>query len=144
MRIDISSNMPELRARLQQRIENVPNALRAGISDATFSLFAYSRKLLTQLIYNKPIPRRPRSGRPQWRWSYQLRNAERMAVSAPYRELDVEGQVFTDPSSPAWRYHIRRHDLTTRPAPWRTLALAQYGRRAAERFKAAVRAWLLD
>lgn len=119
----------------------MPEAVRVGIAEATNTFWSYSRRLLKELIYNKSIPRRAKSGKPSWRRTYKLLNAERMAVTAPWRAMEVEGQVFTDPASPAFKYAARRHELKSRPAPWRAEAIKQGSNRAMEKFRKAIRDW---
>lgn len=139
---DVSTDFKKFINHLEKVREEAPQVYRQAISEATFVLYSAAVRLLKKLIYNVKIPRRKRSGKPQWRRTYKLLNAERMSVTTPYRSLDVTGLVFTDPSSPAWRYHRRRHNLEgPREAPWRFKATEEYGARAVKRVETVVKDW---
>jgi hypothetical protein len=139
---DIQINAAQFEQQLQRIAAEQPQKLQAAIADAGHWLWTVSKNWLTRLIYQKEIPRRPRSGRLAWRRTYDLRNAERLAVTT-----DAQGPVatiFTDPSSPAARYAEARHNLDrpspvdgrTRTAPWRTKAHEEGMSRAIDRVRA--------
>jgi hypothetical protein len=56
-------------SRVQRALEQVARAYSRRIQET-------SRAVLTEKIYSRPIPRRPRSGKPAWRRTGALRRAE--------------------------------------------------------------------
>ncbi len=126
MAIDIRHNAPQVERDLLYFIAAFPDAQKQALSVAGESLFVASRNFLTRLVYNQEIPKR-KNGKLAWR--RKMRNGGLLgAETYALKSNGTEFVIFTDPSSPAFRYHIFRHYLNRRSpidgrvrrAPWRT------------------------
>lgn len=122
--IDIKSNINQVAKELEARARELPHIAEQGVQAETEGLLAASRRWLDRLVYQSPIKRR-QNGKPSYRRTGALKAAEMAQVKG------TEGQVFTDPSSPAAQYAARVHNRK----PWRDRASAERGGSVADRMR---------
>ena len=138
MNITVGENLGDLERAMRDKGRKVPALVRKGVIDATALVYTTSRGLMSQLIYNQPIPRvrrrnraltksgrkRPARNVAAWRRSGDLLRGERYY-------LEGSGVNTTGTIDNAVPYAKARHDLNrpsrvdgkTRRAPWRTVAV---------------------
>lgn len=77
---------------------------------------AFCRKQMTTDIYAKPVPRRPRSGKPMWTRTGNLRRSERIGQRDPFTVTIVNDADYALP-----RHEMGKpgHRPTRYPAHWR-------------------------
>lgn len=121
MHINITTNIPQFQALVRQKSALAPAVVQKAVIDVTAVTLVESRNQLSAMVYNKPIPKRKRSGKPAWKRTNHLINQERS-----YHPSRFEGII--DNKAP---YAQARHDLNkpspidgkTRRAPWRRTAV---------------------
>jgi hypothetical protein len=145
MKIDLSSNLKQFEAQMRAQARAVPAVTKRALSAAAMSMLATSRNKLKELVYNKPVPRRPRSGKPRWRRGIRqgLLGAETVTQSSDGLTYTIQTRPGSDPAKPIknWSggYAEKRHEQKNfkyaRPAPWRTEARRIGEPRAIDQFR---------
>ena len=134
--LSINSNAEGVSRELIEQASAIPNLQKQAISAGVQSLFVRSKMMLTQLIYQKDIPRVTRTrgsnkGRTVLAWRRKMRSGGLLGAETFFIAADgSEGHIETDPNSPAAKYAFARHELNrpspidgrTRAAPWRKRA----------------------
>ena len=153
MNLKIDANAGQIERELLKRAQAVPNLTKTAVSVATQSLFVRSKALLTRLIYQKDIPkvtstRGKNKGQTVLAWRRNMRSGGLLGAETFFIASDgSEGRIETEPSSPAAKYALARHDLDrpspidgkTRSAPWRREAKEQGFDEAMQLFREALR-----
>ena len=95
----ITSNASRLAESWERRAQQLEPVMQKATTEATAVMYAESRKQLKELIYDKPVPKRPKSKKPEWNRTGTLRGAGRRRVAAP-----CLGIVYNDASYAAARH----------------------------------------
>ncbi len=119
MQITITSNIAEVAAQMGATAANIERAIQAGIKAATELVALPLSKARLEVIYHQPIPTL-KNGKAAWVRTGNLRDAE----EAAFPRADM-GVIQTNESSPAFAYSEPRHELQSRPNPWRDEARAE-------------------
>lgn len=141
----IGSNAKEIARQIREDAKRVSPAIRKGTIDGLAILYAGSRGLLSQLIYDVPIPRvRRRKRDPEthklgrnrfvalWKRTGQLLRGEKSFAPR------LEGDDWVGTIDNATPYAAYRHEQHLRPAPWRALTVQRFGGSARDAFLAAL------
>jgi hypothetical protein len=120
MNVKIELDKASLDKSLNDIQKKTDRGIRKAVTDVTAATLKESRKQLSELVYNKPIPSR-KNGKPAWKRTSNLIRQERMYMNNP-----LEGVI--DNHAP---YAEARHELdrpspvdgVTRRAPWREKAV---------------------
>ena len=120
MHISIKCDAEKVQKLLDSKAREAPIVIQKAVVDGTTQVLRTAREELSAQVYNKPIPKRKKSGKPAWKRSGNLIRQERMHFPRRF-----EGVV--DNRAP---YAHRRHELNkpspvdgvVRRAPWRKTA----------------------
>jgi hypothetical protein len=106
----------ELANRMKARAESVEPEFRKTTKGLATEALAFCRKRMTDLIYANAIPTRPRSGKPMWRRTGNLRRSERVELRDSYTAVVVNDANYALP-----RHEMGKdgHRQTRFPAHWR-------------------------
>lgn len=126
----------EIAALMERRTAAVERELQQAVRQLGVEALAASRKFMTADIYAKPVPKRPRSGKPQWTRTGQLRRAERLQVdTSGYQVTLVNDMAYAEPRHEAGKPGRRN---TRYPAHWRDQTIAALKDRPAALCEAAI------
>jgi hypothetical protein len=78
--LETSTNGQEIKERWERRAAKFGQARRKAQDSIRSVILEESRKILATKIYSKPIPRRPRSGKPKWVRKQELYQAEQCVI----------------------------------------------------------------
>lgn len=126
----------ELAARMAERQASVQPAFRRATTSLVVAALRFAKLKLTELIYSQPIPIRPRSGKPKWRRTGNLRRSERSEVRSAY-----SGAVVNDASYAVPRHEMGKpgHRQTIYPAHWHDELRHAFRGKAQAAYREAVR-----
>ena len=112
----IKSNASRLAEPWERRAQQLEPVMQKATTDATAVMYAESRKQLKELIYDKPVPKCPKSKKPEWKRTGNLRRSERKRVASPFL-----GIVYNDASYAAERHEAGKpgHRRVRYVAHWR-------------------------
>lgn len=106
----------QLAAKMRARAAAVEPEFRKTTNGLAVSALKFCRERLTADIYALPVPKRPRSGKPMWRRTGNLRRSERAEVKDAYTAAIVNDAVYAEPRHEAGKPGRRP---TRYPAHWR-------------------------
>ena len=73
--------------KMQARRVAIAPAMQKATGEATRLVWERSKAHMRQDIYGKPIPKRPRSGKPKWRRTSNLRKSEKKRMLSAYEGI---------------------------------------------------------
>lgn len=106
----------QLAAKMRSRAAAIEPEFRKTTNGLAIVALRFCRMKLTELIYSNDIPRRPRSGKPMWRRTGNLRRSERAEVRDAYTAAIINDAIYALP-----RHEMGKpgHRKTQFPAHWR-------------------------
>lgn len=140
--VSVSHNASRWLSEMRARTGLVQSNLHTAIKRATLYYSGVSRRYMKQLIYDKPIPRRPRSGKPYWRRTGNLRRSERTGMASPLVGYVRNTAVYARHRHNLDYSRVRRAPGGNRTAHWRTDAMTEARPHIRSLLRAAVRAAL--
>lgn len=93
--------------------------MSAATKAATNVVYEESRKALKELIYDKPVPKGPRSKKPLWKRTGNLRRSEHKRVATAYLGIIYNDAGYAEPRHEAGKPGRRK---TRYPAHWQDVA----------------------
>ena len=126
----------ELAARMRARADLVEPEFRRATTSLAAAALRFAKLQLTELIYSQPIPTRPRSGKPQWRRTGNLRRSERSEVRDAYTAAVINDASYAVPRHEAGK---PGHRKTIYPAHWHDELRHAFRGKAQAAYRDAVR-----
>ena len=125
--MNVRSNAKQVSDAWLKVARDIEPEMRKATEEATRLTWAAAKKEMRTLIYNKEIPRRPRSGKPQWRRTGNLRRSEKYRMMSAYI-----GVIYNDANYAEYRHDMGNPKYSKRktefPAPWRDNAVKKTAR----------------
>lgn len=106
----------QLAAKMRARARAVEPEFRKTTHGLAIAALRFCRLKITELIYANPVPKRPVSGKPQWKRTGNLRRSERQEVVDAYT-----ARIVNDASYALYRHEAGKpgRRKTQFPAHWR-------------------------